>query len=249
MSNFYYVLHGQKKPFDPETAIVYEDNHVLVVRKPPGLLSQGDQSKDPDLLSIYMQWIKMRDHKPGQVWLAPVHRLDRMVGGLILLAKTSKAAARLNAEMRSQRILKRYLAVLRGALEEPHGELIHYLSSETQNGRYQIMRGPEEGRYANLSYRCLAYRHEEDLSLVLITLKTGRPHQIRLQFAAEGHPLLHDRRYGEKDTADPLALAPALFACQLGVKHPTRELCLNLMVLPEGLPDFELFCTAECGLL
>ncbi|MDO5733760.1 MAG: RluA family pseudouridine synthase [Eubacteriales bacterium] len=225
-----YVRAGRRVKIEPEELIVYEDNHLLLVNKPVGMLSQGDKSGDPSLISEFSAFIKERDQKKGAVWLAPVHRLDRMVGGLIILAKSSKGAARLSREIREQRLVKRYYAVCHGKTAQ-RGEWTDYLSREKTAGKYRIVNS--NGREASLKFERLAYLAAEDISLLSIELITGRPHQIRLQCAAHNFPLSGDQRYGNPALDKQIKLssklsAPALFAYQLGFKHPTKDCCLSI---------------------
>lgn len=208
--------------------ILYEDNHIIVVEKPVGILSQADKSNAPDMLSLIKAYIKEKYHKPGNVYLGLVHRLDRNVGGIMVFAKTSKAASRLSEQVRLRTLHKNYLAVVHG-LTPPNGRLIHYLSKDEERNFVSVV-SEAEGKYAELSYKRLA--DDGQYSLVQVDLKTGRPHQIRVQFAAIGHPLYGDHRYGKKDDAVHIAL----FANQLAFIHPTTKAELQFELRPTKPP-------------
>lgn len=214
--------------------IIYEDNHLIVVEKPVGLLSQGDHTGDSDLLNHIKQYIKITYNKPGNVFLGLVHRLDRMVGGVMVFAKTSKAASRLSDQIRTRQFTKKYLAVVHGV---PPKEqiLIHYLWKDQRKNYTSVVPKDHQGaKYAELGYRLLESRH--GLSLVDIDLKTGRSHQIRVQFKEIGHPLYGDKRYGNpQDTGDI-----SLYAYQLSLIHPTKKEEMTFKILPTSNP-FNLF--------
>lgn len=202
--------------------ILYEDNHLLVVEKKVGVLSQSDGSNTPDMLTILKQYLKDKYNKPGNVYLGLVHRLDKNVGGVMVFAKTSKAAKRLSEGIRNREFKKTYLAICEGILKG-EGEYIDYLKrveyrSEISNSK--------EGKLAILSYKALSRKNND--TLVKINLETGRHHQIRVQFSYHNHPLLGDEKYGSKG-AYPLAL----FAYKLEFTHPTTKEKLSFTLLPK----------------
>lgn len=210
----------------------YEDNHLLVLYKPAGLLVQGDHTADPSLLNMAREWLRIRYQKPGRVFLGMVHRLDRPVAGLIVFCRTSKAAARMSEQFRQETIKKTYVAVVNGHLPDRSGHLVDYLQRQ---GRTSIVvSGPDShGREARLSYRVLAGKR--DRSLVEIDLESGRHHQIRIQLAHAGAVILGDLRYG---AVEPLPRRQiALFAKRLSFVHPTlkQPLCFESSY-PAGWP-------------
>jgi 23S rRNA pseudouridine1911/1915/1917 synthase len=214
----------------PELPFLYEDNHLLVVDKPAGLLSQADLGGDLDLLTLARAIIKRRDAKPGNVYLGLVHRLDRPVAGAMVLAKTSKAASRLSRAFRERTARKIYLAVVRGVPEPPAAALVHRLVRDRQRRLTRVAIGDEDGREARLETRLLETRGER--SLIEIALGTGLQHQIRAQLAAIGHPVEGDRKYG---SAAYLAGGPgaiALFSRELGFEHPVRGTPLHVLAPP-----------------
>lgn len=194
--------------------ILYEDNHVIVVVKPCNVPSQADSSHDVDMLSLIKEYIKKKYNKPGNVYLGLVHRLDRPVGGIMVFAKTSKAASRLSKSMNTLEFKKTYVAVVCGILDKKEDTLIDYIKKDDKFN--SIITDKEHGKYAELHYKVL--EEKENTSLVLIDLKTGRHHQIRIQFKNIGHPLYGDQRYGVEDKKQI-----ALFATKLSFVHPTKK--------------------------
>ncbi|MEJ2491730.1 MAG: RNA pseudouridine synthase [Desulfuromonadales bacterium] len=193
--------------------ILYVDNHLLVVNKPAGQLVQGDQTGRPTLLDEARAWIKTTYARPGQVFLGLVHRLDRKASGVVVLARTSKAAARLSDEIRNHRPRKSYWALVEGAVAD-RGQWVDRL--ERRSYTSQVVAAPY-GKEARLNFQCL--NRKQGISLVEIDLETGRHHQIRVQFAARGHPILGDRRYGARQAFFEEAIA--LHARQMVIRHPT----------------------------
>lgn len=193
--------------------ILYEDNHIIVVYKFPGILSQSDSTKDLDMLSIVKTYLKDRYHKPGKVYLGLVHRLDRPVKGVMVFAKTSKAAARLSEQIRNGQMHKKYYAVVEGILNEKEGILENKI--EKLDNKKVLIDTPN-GKEAKLEYKVI--KEKDNLSLVDINLLTGRYHQIRLQFSCINHPLYGDTLYGSKYKGDL-----ALISYSLSFIHPTTK--------------------------
>lgn len=208
--------------------IVYEDNHLLVVQKPPMLPVQADASGDQDLLSALKNYIGEKYQKPGAVYLGLVHRLDRPAGGLMVFARTSKAAARLSEQVRTHSLKRRYLAVVCGNVMPQQGQMEDWLLKDSrENTSRAVPEGTPGAKPARLNYRVVA--QNQGLSLVNVQLQTGRSHQIRVQFSTRGWPLWGDQRY------NPAAMAGqplALFSCQLSLMHPTTKQQMNFTALP-----------------
>jgi 23S rRNA pseudouridine1911/1915/1917 synthase len=196
--------------------VLYEDNHMLAVSKPAGLLTQGDRSDDPSLLDITKAWLKDKYKKPGNVFLGLVHRLDRQVPGVVVFAKTSKAASRLSAAFRERRVEKIYLAVTEGTPKERQGTLEHRLGP-LQKGRVHVTR---DGKVARLRYEVVA--EAAGRAVVSVRPETGRKHQIRVQLSSIGCPIVNDVRYGAKPVGDAPSQGIALAARRLVVPHPTQ---------------------------
>ena len=200
-----------------EISVLYADNHLLVVEKPANLPTQADSSGDDDLLSILKSYIAEKYHKPGAVYLGLVHRLDRPVGGVMVFARTSKAASRLSEAFRTHEQDRRYLAVVEGEIKGERS-LTDWL---VKDGRTGMVRAVKEGtpgaKQARLITRPQALR--EGLTLTQVQLFTGRAHQIRVQHAHAGHPLWGDMRYGHGVPGRQIAL----WAYFLALEHPTRH--------------------------
>ncbi len=212
--------------------VLYEDNHLLVVVKPFQVLSQGDITGDMDLFTLAKQYIKEKYQKPGNVYLGLVHRLDRPTMGIMVFARTSKAAARLSKQISEHQFTKKYCAVVHGILPTKTGIFQDYLEKH-ENGN-TLVSTKEQGKYAELSYSILKEDFKHQLSLVDISLKTGRHHQIRVQFASRGFPLYGDRRYGN-DSLSQLCLV----AYSLSFYHPiTKELLTFSIELPFDVGGF-----------
>ncbi len=203
--------------------ILYEDNHIIVVVKPCNVLSQGDRTGDLSIIDLIKSYIKEKYHKPGNVYLGLVHRLDRPVGGIMVFAKTSKAASRLCRSFNEHNIKKKYLAIVYGKMEQDSSTLIDYILKD-KNGNAFISK---DGKKAILDYQVLEYNDKKNCSLLSIDLKTGRHHQIRIQFASRGHYLLGDQRYGVSDNKQI-----CLFAYYLSFTHPVLKENLEFKVLP-----------------
>lgn len=218
--------------------ILYEDNHLLVVVKPVNVPSQADDSGDPDLLTILKEDIKARYQKPGNVYLGLVHRLDRPVGGVMVFAKTSKAASRLSEQIRTREFNKNYLAVVYGFPEGSNGRLRHYLWKNQSNNTVKAFNQPRpEAKEAILEYEVTG--RQDNLSLVRIHLTTGRAHQIRVQFAAISHPLYGDQKYGA-DLSRP-GQQIALWSAEIRFKHPTRDEIIQFQSAPPTVYPWNLF--------
>jgi len=209
--------------------ILYEDNHLIVVEKPVNIPVQQDRSKDRDLISIVKEDIKIRYDKPGNVYLALLHRLDRPVGGALVFAKTSKAASRMANLFRKREIERTYLAVVRGTVQHKSGTLINYLRKDhRKNIVHAVHQGTKGAKKAVLRYKVLAYG--KNLTLLQVRLETGRPHQIRVQLKEMGHVLYGDQRYG-KDI-NKVGQQIALWSYSLSFVHPVRKTNLHITSLP-----------------
>lgn len=204
--------------------IIYEDNHLLVVNKPAGQLVQGDQTGRTTLLEEAKAWLKAKYNKPGNVFLGLVHRLDRPASGVVVLARTSKAASRLSEEIRSRRPRKTYWAQVAGEVPA-EGHFVDQLERDEFTSR--VVAAPA-GKEARLSYNRLTYEH--GVSLVEIALETGRHHQIRVQFSHRGFPILGDRRYGSKHAFGDDAIA--LHAHKMVICHPTTREEMSFVAEP-----------------
>lgn len=209
--------------------VLYEDNHVIAVNKPAGVLVQSDETGDDCLLDMVKKYVKETYQKSGNVFLGLIHRLDRPVSGIVLFAKTSKGASRLSEQFRSHTVVKRYTALVEGYPKENVGTLIHYLQKNHETNIVTVYDTEVPGAlYAELSYRVL--QKGEKTSLIEIQLKTGRPHQIRAQLSRIGCPIVGDIKYG---AAAPLAdKTIALSATYLSFTTATRNERKELLLRP-----------------
>lgn len=208
--------------------IIYEDNHLLVVEKPINIPVQEDKSKDLDFLTILKKFIKKRDNKPGNVFLGLVHRLDRPVGGIMVFAKTSKCASRMSEQVRNRTFQKTYFAVVEGKVDLK-GTLVDKLLKDTKNN---IVKVDKNGKESILDYELVEYK--DNLSLVKINLKTGRSHQIRVQFSSRNHALYGDQKYNKNSKVGEQI---ALFSNSISFNHPiTKEELKFKIDLPKSKP-------------
>ena len=217
----------------PKLNVIYEDNHLLIVEKPTNIPVQEDSSKDIDMLTLLKNYRKVNENKPGEAFIGLVHRLDRPVSGIMVFAKTSKAASRLSDQIRQNTFHKTYLAVVQGTLTTT-GQFEDYLiKNEKENKSYTTTK--EKGKYSCLKYKVLNTKN--NLSLVEINLITGRSHQIRVQFSSRNHPLVGDSKYGN----NPNNIDIALFAQSITFNHPTTKEPLTFALdIPNKYP-FNLF--------
>lgn len=204
--------------------VLYEDNHIIVVEKPINVLSQSDITSDLDMLTIIKDYLKEKYHKPGNVYLGLVHRLDRVVGGVMVFAKTSKAASRLSNEIRLNNVNKTYLAIAHGKVKDKDTYCDYLLKRDDFS---TVVTTKDKGKYAELSYELLEYNKDKDLSLVKVHLKTGRHHQIRVQFASRNHSLVGDNRYGNDKYKEI-----GLYAYKLSFMHPVKKELMEFTNLP-----------------
>ncbi len=216
--------------------VLYEDNHVIVVEKPFNVLSQGDSTGDLDLLSMVKDYIKIKYKKPGNAYIGLVHRLDRPTGGIMVFARSSKAASRLNKQFLDHTISKNYLLICHGLVSK-NGEMIDKIT-KLDNGNSII---DSNGKDASLDYELIDYNKEEDISLVKVKLNTGRHHQIRVQFASRKHPLCGDKRYGINDSDDQLCL----FAYRLEFVHPVSKKLMVFELKPHKFGSWTKFTVSK----
>lgn len=198
--------------------ILYEDNHIIVAVKPSGVLSQSDGSNAPDMLTILKSYIKEKYQKPGEVYLGLVHRLDRPVSGVMVFARTSKAASRLSEQIRQRKVDKIYRCVVSGMLEG-EGRLENFIWKDEAKNIVTVSDTAKPGfKACYLDYRAVSSK--DGMTLTEVKLGTGRSHQIRAQMAHAGHPLIGDQKYGKKDerTKDI-----ALEAYKLSFEHPVKR--------------------------
>lgn len=212
--------------------VLYEDNHIIVAVKPAGVLSQSDGSNAPDMLTILKAYIKEEYSKPGEVYLGLVHRLDRPVSGVMVFARTSKAASRLSEQIRNRRVEKIYRCVVDGVLEGA-GRLESYISKDGDSNTVTVIDSEKPGFKASfLDYKALD--HRDGLTLAEVKLGTGRSHQIRAQMAHAGFPLIGDQKYGKRDSR---CKDIDLEAYRLSFEHPVKRGIITFEApVPSGFP-------------
>jgi 23S rRNA pseudouridine1911/1915/1917 synthase len=204
--------------------ILYEDNHLLAVSKPAMLPTMGVADDRPSLLALAKEYLRGTYYKPGNVYLGVVSRLDAPVTGLVLLAKTSKAASRLSESFRTRRVKKTYLAAVEGRVEPPSDVLEHYLRKDERHRKVHTSHASAPGaQLARLSYRQV--RVAGELALLEVDSETGRKHQIRVQLSKIGHSIVGDRKYG---STVALRRGIALHSQALELEHPVRREPLRL---------------------
>ena len=212
--------------------VIYEDNHIIVVEKPPNVPSQGDKTEDVDMLTLIKEYLKEKYNKPGNVYLGLVHRLDRPVGGVMVFAKTSKAASRLSNQVREKVFKKEYLAIVDGKPEKDKDTLENYLLKNERTNTSRIVKENTPGsKYAKLDYEVLKHKEEINLSLLKILLHTGRHHQIRVQLAGMGHSICGDQKYGTRGRGKQISL----WAYKLTIEHPITKESMTFTDVPEPI--------------
>lgn len=210
--------------------VIYEDNHIIVVVKPVNIPSQGDKTGDLDMLTIIKKYLKEKYNKPGEVYLGLVHRLDRPTGGVMVFAKTSKAAGRLSEQIRNKEFEKKYLCIVDGKMEKETDTFKDYLwKNEKTNTSKVVDKNNKNAKEAILDYEVMKYNEEINLSVVKVNLHTGRHHQIRVQFSSRNHSLYGDQKYGTRGRGKQLAL----WAYSLSILHPITKERLVFEKLPE----------------
>ena len=215
--------------------ILYEDNHIIVVSKPQGVASQPDESGDKDMLSQVKEYIKEKYNKPGEAFVGLVHRLDRPTGGVMVFAKTSKAASRLSEQMRNGDFDKTYFAVVCGRPRDAKAKIISYLKKDEKTNTALIVPQSTDGaKRAELDYEMLEYNQETNHALVKVKLFSGRGHQIRVQLKSIKCPIYGDQKYGGEGM-DKVMLH--LFAAELCFLHPTTKQKMIFRVYPPETKD------------
>ncbi len=218
--------------------VLFEDNHIIVVKKPQNVPSQADETGDKDMLTMVKEYVKEKYNKQGNVYIGLVHRLDRPTGGIMVFARTSKAASRLSEQIANGDFEKTYFAVVKGKMKDKHGVLVNYLKKNEKDNKVAIVPQTVEGaKRAELEYFVLD--QHESCALVQIKLKTGRGHQIRVQFANIKCPVYGDQKYGG---ADMQKCNLNLYAVELKFVHPTtKQNMLFRCFPPEDKPMWKEF--------
>ena len=222
----------------PEIQVLYEDNHLLVINKPAELATMGALAGEPTAASWAADYLKRRYQKPGNVFVGVVSRLDSFVTGVLVFARTSKAASRLSEQFRQRNTSKVYFACVEGQLREPIWKTLsaHIAKNDTAHRMITVLPTSPNAQLATLQFRTLA--SDASHSLLEVDLGTGRKHQIRLQLADRGHPIIGDNKYG---ATSKFPKGIALHACKLTIEHPTlRQPMTFAAPIPaswRGLPE------------
>ena len=212
--------------------VLYEDNHIIVVVKPVNIPSQGDKTGDEDMLTIIKEYIKEKYNKPGEVYLGLIHRLDRPTGGVMVFARTSKAASRLSEQVREKTMHKKYLCIVDGKMESNTGSMRDYLlKNEKTNTSKVVKEGTKNAKEALLDYEVVKYNDEINMSVVKVDLHTGRHHQIRVQLSNMGHSICGDQKYGTRGRGKQISL----WAYKLTIEHPITKEEISFTDLPENI--------------
>ena len=225
--------------------VLFEDNHLLAIAKPAGIATQGAPRGATSVVTLAKEYLRRKYRKPGNVYLGVVSRLDSPVSGVVLLARTSKAAARLNEQFRRRSVDKLYWAVVEGRLAAPAGEFIDLISKDETAQRMSIRKRTDDdagkprpsnkSQEARLSYRRIKQYPQN--CLLEIALETGRKHQIRVQLASRGHPIVGDRKYGSKQA---FTGGIALHCRRMVVEHPVKKTRLEIICpAPKSFSAFE----------
>jgi 23S rRNA pseudouridine1911/1915/1917 synthase len=225
---------------DSPVPILYEDNHLLIVNKPFGLLSQGAEAGDENVVDLMKEYIRKKYGKPGAVYLALIHRLDRPVGGGLVLARTSKAAARLSEQFKTRSVRKTYLAIAENTPDPMEGTLRHWLVKLAEKNKVKAFTKPEKnGQECVLEYQVLGVVAHR--TLLRVQPLTGRQHQIRAQFARISCPLVGDIKYGNERTKPLQDQSIGLFAYQIELEHPVTKELMRFRALPPKQQPWDLF--------
>ena len=219
--------------------VLFEDNHLIAVNKPCGILSQGDSTGDETMIDEVKVYIKEKYKKPGDVFLGSIHRIDRVTSGILIFARTTKALVRMNELVKARKISKKYLAVLDERPMEPSGKLVNYLRKNQKANYVVVVEEEKEGaKKAVLNYELIA--ELDGRYLVSIELETGRPHQIRAQFSYIGCPVSGDTKYRGSQHAE-LKGGIYLHSHQLGFLHPVKKEQINIKVSPPNIGLWKAF--------
>lgn len=217
----------------PYIYVLYEDNHIIVVVKPSGIASQKDENTEVSLLEILKEYVREKYNKKGNVYLGLVHRLDVPTTGIMVFAKTSKAASRLSQEIQKRNIIKKYLVIVKNIVKLDNNILKDKLIKNSKLKKSYVVnentKDLKKAKIAELKYKILEYNYDKNLTLLEVELITGRHHQIRVQFSHRGYPVLHDSKYDKKYNSKELGL----YSYYLEFKHPTKDEVLIFNISPK----------------
>lgn len=218
--------------------ILYEDNHLIAINKPAGFLVQGDRTGDEPILDVLKRYIKVTYNKPGDVFLAPNHRLDRPVSGVLLFSKTSKALGRVNQLFQQDKVKKQYLALVEGVPEPLEGRLTHYIAkNRKKNISFITKQGKPDAKKSVLSYKVTKVINRK--CLVEVSPKTGRSHQIRVQLSSLGTPIIGDLKYKAQQNMEDWSIA--LHCRSLEFVHPVKKERIHIQAPVPSLQQWKIY--------
>lgn len=231
-------MHAVKEEVLAAKEILYEDNHLLIVNKRPGLLVQRDKTDDPSLMDIAKEYIRKKYNKPGNIFLGLPHRIDRPASGAVILCKTTKSLSRISQTFRSRQIRKEYLAILTSAPPDDKGKLVHWIIKNEKTNKVQVYTKERPGSLrAELEYEILAQRHGNHL--VKVNLLTGRSHQIRAQFSKIKCPVAGDLKYGALNAEENKNIC--LHSSEMEFPHPVKKIPVKITASLPGTGSWKLF--------
>ena len=217
--------------------VVYEDNHIIVVEKPFNMPTQEDESKDRDLLTEVKDYVKVKYDKPGDVYIGLVHRLDRVAGGLMVFARTTKAASRLSEQIRNREFHKEYVTVVEGQIKSEKSQLVDYLKKDKDTNTVQVVnKNVKDAKEAILKYEMI--ESKDNLTLISVDLLTGRPHQIRVQFSSRKNPIWGDGKYGSSYKSRK---GIALWSRKIEFMHRKKKTKIPVMLEPPLVEPWDKF--------
>ncbi len=225
-----------------ELKVIFEDNHIIVVEKKPNIPSQADKTNDVDMLTMIKAYLKEKYNKPGDVYLGLIHRLDRPVGGVMVFAKTSKAASRLSEQVRQKALKKQYLTIVDGKMESHCAVLEDYLLKNERNNLSKVVTpDTKNAKFAKLDYEVIKYEETLNLSVLKINLHTGRHHQIRVQLASRNHSIYADQKYGTRGRGKQICL----WAYALTIQHPITKESMTFYDMPQKVGSWQILEAIE----
>lgn len=221
--------------------VIYEDNHIIVVEKPFNIPTQLDDSGDIDMLSMVKEYVRLKYNKKGEAYIGLVHRLDRVAGGVMVFARTSKAASRLSEQIRNRTFKKEYFTVVENIVKKDSDLLVDYIVKDSKNNVVKVVdKSKRDAKEAKLKYELIETK--ELLSLLRVDLLTGRPHQIRIQFSSRNNPIFGDGKYRSTYKSKK---GIALWSYKISFVHPTKQEEMVFELYPPKVSPWDKFISLE----